>query len=156
MSGPWTIAASYNRRTLTAVRCFLYGALLDPSIIAAVAPHASFERIAHLPAHRLAFAVSGTAVVVPDEGHTVWGGVFTVSDADLAAIAQARAEPDAPNPAWAVDREGDRFEVLIFSGVDGGNASEVEVDHMVRGARHWELPAGWVVGLEDLIDPFEF
>ncbi|MGH8911751.1 MAG: gamma-glutamylcyclotransferase [Acidimicrobiia bacterium] len=141
---------------MTASRCFLYGALLDPSLIADIAPGACFERIAHLPAHRLGFGASGTPVVVPDEGHTVWGGVFNVSEAEISAIADAYAESDEPSPAWAVDREGDRFEVLVFSGADGGKASEADIDHMVRGARHWELPAGWVVGLEDLIDPFEF
>lgn len=149
-------SASYTRQTLNPPRCFLYGILLDPSLLAEVAPGARFERIAHLPAHRLAFALSGTAVVVPDEGHTVWGGVFTVSAADVAAIAAAHKEFTDPTPAWAVDREGDRFEVLVFSGPDGGKPDENEVTHMVAGARHWELPAGWVVGLEELIDPFEF
>lgn len=114
-----------------------------------------FERIAHLPAHRLGFDPSGAAVVVADEGHTVWGGVFTMDEAEVDQVAAIHADHDAET-AWAVDREGDRFEVLVFSGRDGGRAGERAVAHMLAGARHWNLPAGWVVGLEDLIDPFEF
>jgi hypothetical protein len=137
-------------------RCFLFGIYLDPSLLGEIAPTANFERIAHLPAHRLGFSESGVPIVAPDEGHIVWGGVFTVSDADLAVIAAHHEGEAKPMTAWAVDRDGDRFEVVVFSGPDGGQAGEKEIAHMVRGARHWELPAGWVVGLEDLIDPFEF
>jgi gamma-glutamylcyclotransferase (GGCT)/AIG2-like uncharacterized protein YtfP len=135
----------------------LFGAFLDPGLLAGVAPDARFERIAHLPAHRLAFSAAGSPLVVPDEAHTVWGGVFRVSVAELAALTDAHAgDTEAAISAWAVDREGDRFEVVVFSGPDGSGAAEDQLGHMVRGARHWELPAGWVVGLEDLLNPFEF
>ncbi len=146
----------YNPRPVSESRCFLFGAFLDPSVLDQVAPAASFERIAHLPAHRLGFSESGVAVVVPDEGHTVWGGVFRISDDAMTALVAAHPGGIEPSTAWAVDREGDRFEVTVFTAADGGSPAEDQVDHMVRGARHWELPAGWVVGLEDLIDPFEF
>ena len=95
-------------------------------------------------------------MVIHDEGHTVWGGVFSLSDEAMVALTAAQPAGIETVSAWAVDREGDRFEVAVFSGADGGDPHEEQVNHMVRGARHWELPAGWVVGLEDLIDPFEF
>jgi len=148
-------SVSYTPGTVTRQRLFVYGALLDPALLAGTIPDAVFERIAHLPAHRLGFARDGDPVVVADEGHTVWGGVFTVTDAGLAALATEYSDRH-PSTAWAVDREGDRFEVVVFSGDDGGRAGEAAVTHMLAGARHWELPTGWVVGLEDLIDPFEF
>lgn len=140
---------------MSSPRLFLYGPLLDPDLLAETAPGITFERIAHLPAHKLSFSESGTPVVVPEEGHTVWGGVFTADEAQIDAMASAHPDEES-HVAWAVDREGDRFEVLVFSGKAGGQAGDEAVTHMVQGARHWELPAGWVVGLEDLLDPFEF
>lgn len=135
--------------------CFIYGSLLDPALLKEAAPAASFDRIAHLPSFRLGFSPAGTPVVVADEGHTVWGGIFAVRQHELAAIGRAR--PGAsPLSAWAVDRGGARREVQLFSSPDGGRPNESEVAHMLNGARHWKLPAGWVIGLEDLIDPFEF
>ncbi len=137
--------------------CFVYGRLLDPSLLAKAAPGASFDRIAHLPAHRLAFSESGEPVIVGDEGHTVWGAVFVVPDDQLDALGEAEASKSTRRATTqAVDREGERVEVVVFSAPAGGRPDEAKVGHMVQGARRWELPAGWVVGLEDLLDPFEF
>lgn len=135
-------------------QCFIYGSLLDPTLLRAASPGATFDRIAHLPSFRLGFSLAGRPVVVADEGHTVWGGIFAVPEDELGAIARQRGETSFS--AWAVDRSGARTEVELFSSEDGGRPDEAEVNHMLAGARHWDLPAGWVVGLEDLIDPFEF
>lgn len=140
-----------NRRS-----CFVYGPLLDPDALARLAPTANFERVAHLPEHRLGFTASGHPVVVADDGHTVWGCVFEMSPDELESVVDSRHHPGTTRvTGWAVDRDGDRTLVDFVSGPDGGTPDPERVASMVRGARHWELPAGWIVGLEDLIDPFE-
>ncbi|CAN5897489.1 hypothetical protein BH23ACT5_BH23ACT5_15870 [soil metagenome] len=142
---------------MTSSSCFVYGRLLDLSLLEGAAPGAVFDRIAHLPAHRLSFSESGDAALVDDEGHTVWGAVFVVPDDKLEAIGTAAdGSPIGRRTAHAVDREGERIEVVVFSGADGGRPDEETVGHMVSGGRQWELPAGWIVGLLDLVDPFEF
>lgn len=134
--------------------CFLYGSLLDPRLLGELAPGATFDRVAYLSGFRLAFATSGRPVVVPDQGHTVWGAVFRLPTADLAVSLTHLGA--AKHNTWAIDRAGERIDVAVYSGPDGGHPNEEQVGHMLAGARHWELPAGWVAGLEDLIDPFEF
>jgi hypothetical protein len=56
----------------------------------------------------------------------------------------------------AVDREGNKHDCLTFvaSGdVNGDPRPNPEyLEAMINGARHWNLPAGWVMGLEDLAD----
>ena len=136
--------------------CFLYGPILDPARLESVAPEATFDRIAHLPAHRLAFAPDGAPVVVADDGHTVWGGVFSVPDGRINDLAGASFADPVVTSSWAVDRDGNRLEVALVSAADGGQATPEAVEDMVTGARHWGLPTGWIVGLEDLLDPFEF
>ena len=136
--------------------CFVYGVSLDPSRLEACAPDASFDRVAHLPTHRLAFSPGGAPVVVEDDGHTVWGAVFEVGPGRVDAIAREEGmETGRSIEATAVDRDGGRISVVAVTGPDGGHPSESVVDHMLAGARHWDLPAGWIMGLEDLVDPFE-
>lgn len=135
----------------------MYGASLDPDRLEAAAPDAEFDRIAHLPEHRLSFSPSGAPVVVADEHHTVWGAVFVVPATQTEALLDPELDGDAGwTSAVAVDRNGERLPVEVPSAPDGGRPNETSVDRMLAGARHWGLPTGWVVGLEDLLDPFEF
>ncbi|MGA7272456.1 MAG: hypothetical protein WB239_15400 [Acidimicrobiia bacterium] len=141
---------------MTASLRFIFGPLLDPVLMSEVAPAAHFDRIAHLPAHRLGFNGEGQPVAIPDEEHTLWGATFTVPDEQFGKFVSAASGTVTVATAWAVDRSGERYQVHVLSGDDRGRPRDSVVEHMLVGARHWELPAGWVAGLEDLLDPYDF
>lgn len=135
----------------------MYGTALDPARLSQCAPDATLDRVAHLPSHRLSFAPSGAPVVVEDDGHTVWGVVFSIPEDQVDALREEEfAGAGIRLETTAVDRGGERIPVVAFSDDDGGRPTETAIERMIEGARHWKLPAGWIVGLEDLLDPFEF
>jgi gamma-glutamylcyclotransferase (GGCT)/AIG2-like uncharacterized protein YtfP len=141
---------------------FAYGSLLDPERISEVAPGSRFLFTAHYPETRLDFAHSPNDGAVPtltkESGHTVWGGVFEIPEDDVKALTAAeRAEGRKPGfDLKAVDREGNKYDCLTFVAVGGPNGEQRPdpeyLESMINGARHWSLPAGWVMGLEDLAD----
>jgi cation transport regulator ChaC len=140
---------------------FAYTALLAPEAIASMAPNAEFLFTAHFPATRLRFMANGVGTVATleeDSEHTVWGGVFSVPDTEMEAIAKAESE-EGRQPGWemkAVDRGGNKHDCLTFVGPKElsteASPDSSYVAQIIRGARHWKLPAGWVVGLEDLLE----
>ena len=138
---------------------FAYDALLDPDTLRGVAPGAEFFLVAHYPETRMEFVSTPAGprpTLVKDPGHTVWGAVFKVPAGELDAVLAAAAA-DGRSPGHrdqrAVDREGNKHD-CVFLVADGEPASPDPsyVEAMIRGARHWQLPAGWVIGLEDLVD----
>lgn len=135
---------------------FAYGAFLDPDQLAQVAPKAKFQFIAHLPETKMTFPTpEGQPSVEPAPGNTVWGAVFEVTTAELKAI-KAAEESEGRTPlkdCRAVDRSGHKYDVSIFSERFNGKDHRPSPTYMakvVKGARHWHLPTGWVAGLEDL------
>jgi gamma-glutamylcyclotransferase len=137
---------------------FTYDAHIDPARLRSVAPEASFEFIAHLPEWILEYTIpngtGGLPSVRPMPGNTVWGAVFSVADDELAAIdASEAAEGRVPTTAQVMDREGRRHDVVTHVSGNGHHetlapeASYVRL--MVSGGRHWKLPAGWVMALEE-------
>lgn len=141
---------------------FAYGSLLDPDRMSEAAPGSRFLFTAHYPETRLDFVVTNGVGAVPtlvkETGHTVWGGVFEIPDADVASLtAVEKSEGRRPGfEAKAVDREGNKHDCLTFTaggGADGDTSPDpAYLASMINGARHWNLPAGWVMGLEDLAD----
>lgn len=142
---------------------FAYTARIEPSKMAEVAPGAAFEFIAHLPDWGLEFPISGNGwngglpSVRPVEGETVWGAVFTVPDGEAAALDAAEsAEQRVRHTVEAIDRTGGRHQ-LVTHRATGNGAGRLQpasdyVALMLDGSRHWELPAGWIVRLEDHLD----
>ncbi len=138
---------------------FAYAAFLDPNRIGSISPGARFRFTAHFPEMRLDFVESntfgGVPTLVADPGHTVWGGVFEIPEDEVRALIEAeRAEGRSSRPApKAVDREGNKWDCLTFYATGSPNGNHRPdpdyLDSMIRGARHWSLPAGWVMGLED-------
>jgi hypothetical protein len=139
---------------------FAYASFLDPDRISAVAPGATFMFTAHFPETRLIFVDSDEATGLPsleaESGHTVWGGIFEVPDDEVAALTDAE-EAEGRVAGWdvkAVDREGNKHDCLTFVAKASPNGEHrpghAHLESMIRGARHWSLPAGWVLGLEDL------
>lgn len=152
-----TIGASVSDSTLY----FAYTALLDPNRIGKIAPGANFRFTAHYPETKLGFVASDSRAIptlTRDPEHTVWGGVFEVPAQEVdALVAAEKAEGRRPGFAHkAVDREGNKHDCLTFVAVgqaDSGQRPSAEyLDSMIRGARHWNLPAGWVMGLQDLAE----
>jgi hypothetical protein len=140
---------------------FAYASFLDPDRISSVAPSARFLFTAHYPETRLDFFFhdqTARPTLVPDPGHTVWGGVFEVPDNEVPSLTAAE-EAEGRKVGFdhkAVDREGNKYDCLTFVATGGMNGdTRPDADYlaiMIRGARHWNLPAGWVMGLEDLAD----
>lgn len=139
---------------------FAYAAFLDPDRIGEVAPNAKFLFTAHFPETRLVFVESdpegGLPTLVSDAGHTVWGGVFEIPADEVSALTAAE-KTEGRVAAWnsqAVDREGNKHDCLTFVSQAEENGehhpNSEYLASMVNGARHWSLPAGWVMGLEDL------
>ena len=139
---------------------FAYGSLLDPDRIEQVAPGSRFLFIAHYPETKLDFAATKGNAPVPtlikESGHTVWGGVFEIPADEVESLAAAEAA-EGRQPGFdlkAVDREGNKHDCLTFVAVGDANGDHRPdpqyLEAMINGARHWSLPAGWVMGLEDL------
>jgi hypothetical protein len=85
----------------------------------------------------------------------VWGAVFDIPHDEVPSLTDAE-EAEGRVADWevkAVDREGNKYDCLTFvakaSPSNDARPTRVELDSMIKGARHWSLPAGWVMGLED-------
>jgi len=141
---------------------FAYGSLLDPARINEAAPGSRFLFTAHYPETKLDFVASEENGAVPtltkESGHTVWGGVFEVPEESLDSLIEAE-EVEGRRPGFdakAVDREGNKHDCLTFVAVGKVNGERrpnaAYLEAMLNGARHWNLPAGWVMGLEDLTE----
>lgn len=128
--------------------------------MAAVAPGAEFQFIAHLPQYGLDFPMSnrtwkgGLPTVKPVDGSTVWGAVFDVPKADFAALdAIETSEKRVAANVEAMDRTGKRHQVTVHlhEGRRNGSypPSPEYLKLMLSGSRHWSLPAGWIAGLEE-------
>jgi gamma-glutamylcyclotransferase (GGCT)/AIG2-like uncharacterized protein YtfP len=153
----------YNRHPVSTTNLyFAYGSLLDPDRIKQAAPGSRFVFIAHYPETKLDFVAVDENGAVPtltkESGHTVWGGVFEIPDDDVDSLTRAEAA-EGRQPGFdlkAVDREGNKHDCLTFVAVGEVNGdqrpSPEYLQSMINGARHWSLPAGWVMGLEDLSD----
>ena len=139
---------------------FAYGSLLDPDVITKVAPGAHFLFTAHYPETKLGFVATGRNGAMPtlvrDPGHTVWGGVFEIPAEQVSDLIAAE-EAEGRTPGFdhkAVDREGNKYDCLTFVAKGDTNGDHRPapdyLSSMIKGARHWSLPAGWVMGLEDL------
>lgn len=142
---------------------FAYTARIEPDTMASVCPSASFSFIAHLSGWGLEFPLDGnrwngglpTARPVP--GGTVWGAVYEVAELDMPQLdAVELDEGRTPSTVDAIDRTGKRHRVATHVAPHtrgpGREPSTEYVGVMVRGSRHWALPAGWIVGLEDFLE----
>lgn len=158
-----TGSSLYNRNPVpNPTLYFAYGSLLDPDRIAAAAPGSKFLFTAHFPETKLDFVSSEENGAIPtltkESGHTVWGGVFEIPPDSVDSLTRAEEALGrrAGFDAKAVDREGNKYDCLTFVSTTVPNG-EVQptpehLEAMINGARHWSLPAGWVMGLEDLAE----
>ena len=128
-----------------------------------VCPDATFSFIAHLPEYGLSFPIDGNGwsgglpSATPMSGSTVWGAVYTVSEASMPELDTIeRGEGRLPASLHAIDRMGKRHVVTTHLAPDDSRAAKAPsaryVTIMLSGSRHWSLPAGWIAGLEDHLD----
>lgn len=133
-------------------------------LMAEAAPSASFEFIAHLADFRLEFPIAGNGwdgalpSASPGEGSTVWGAVYSLSEADRNAVNDVEAgEGRQPTRLEVIDRTGHRHpvdtHVAVANGEGANEPSARYVGIMLGGSRHWGLPAGWIASLGEHIDP---
>ena len=139
---------------------FAYTALIAPEQMAKVAPGAAFEFVAHVPEWGLSFETVGNGwdgglpTAVPAPGGTVWGAVYSVGQGEMPGIdAIESGEGRGAIDIDAIDRLGRRYNVRTHT-ADASSHPSLEPSHryleiMVHGSRHWGLPAGWVIGLQD-------
>lgn len=142
---------------------FVYTARLEPELMREAAPSARFVRVAHLPETRLSFEAEapqysgGLPSLQPHTGSTVWGAVFDIPDDEVAGLDHAEAaEGRSPTADYrAVDREGTSYDVITHVAATPAPERPAAKEYMelvVAGSRHWELPTGWIVGLEEYAD----
>ena len=147
---------------------FAYGSNLDWTQMQDRCPGSHFHSRALLSDHRLAFSrysqkrKGGVADIIPDLGQEVWGVVYELTDNDLQELdnAEGYQEGREKNSYLRVEREvcveGDRgqpLQVLTYIAVqqpDPPFPNREYLDQIIRGARHWGLPAEYIKGLEKI------
>lgn len=146
---------------------FAYNARISPDQMAAAAPGAEFQFIAHLPEWGLDFPISDRSwggalpAIKPESGSTVWGAVYKMAQSDfdnLSAIESS--EQRSADTVEAMDRTGKRHQVVVHlldgtptaNGNGSGGPSPKYLGLMVSGSRHWSLPVGWIAGLEEHLE----
>lgn len=139
---------------------FAYDVRIAPDELAAVAPSATFQFVAHLEDSGLAFSIEGNGwhgglpTAVPEPGATVWGAVFEIPDGHIADLDRVeRAEARTRADVDVIDRRGRRHRAVTHRGT-GNPGPDLPpardyLARMVAGSRHWDLPAGWIVALDD-------
>jgi cation transport regulator ChaC len=158
--------AAQNRRTTRSFQMlyFAYGSNMDEQRVQAAdrCPSARFIFNAVLPGHRLAFirgSDDGPIAVdaVSDPSSLVWGVVYDISDSDRRQLdAREGVGIRAYRPKEVlVHPHGDVEQRVIVLTYCAGNAIDLELqpsrqylDHLLRGARRWGIPADYIAHLE--------
>ena len=151
---------------------FAYGSHLDPDRMREMAPDVRVVGLAALHDHRLTFPLhserwgGGTAGVTHAHGVTVWGVVYELDDAAVAALDAAEGWKGPGDHHSLVDRELATVEVIRTD--DGSVPRRVRavayfartlnptppsrryVDTLIKGARHHRLPPEYIDQLRAL------
>jgi cation transport regulator ChaC len=143
---------------------FAYGSNMDEQRVKATnrCPTARFIFTAVLPAHRLVFISSGddgtcSADAVPYPASLVWGVVYDITDSDrqqLDAREGSGLRTHRPKEVL-VHPHGDSEQRVIVLTYGASDAAEMQLppsreclDHLLRGARRWGLPAHYIAQVE--------
>ena len=147
-----------------ALRYFAYGSNMHPEQMARRCASARLLGCAQLPDHRLAFTResvrnypgSGVADVVAARGHAVWGALYEVSAADLAALDFKEAAGEAYEKVLVTvvgphDSADEAITYTVIEKADPEVAPSARyLEHVIEGARACALPDGYVSFLESL------
>lgn len=134
------------------MKFFLYGDLLNPSQLTRRAPEHQFLHLATLADHTVKFCRwssqwrCGLASVVHSVGEKTWGGVFELTDEDVAIMDQF--EQDVPQGAYrhlqvTVSTEGGEKElVTTYAAKPIGKFKPKDhyLDWVLKGLKQWKFP----------------
>lgn len=134
------------------MKFFLYGDLLNPSQLTRRAPEHRFLYLAALADHTVQFCRwssqwrCGLASVVHSMGEKTWGGVFELTDEDVAIMDQF--EQDVPQGAYrhiqvTVSTEtGEKELVTTYAAKPIGKFKPKDhyVDWVLKGLKQWKFP----------------
>lgn len=137
---------------------FGYASNMDPKTFRRRCPKAMAVGRARLPSYRLAFTryskqrKGGSADIVEDAGSEVWGVLYDVDDACVAAMDRVEGVPTAyrRERVTVIDDAGEAREALTYVANRTGDfyPSRSYVEVIVRGARAYGLPDEYVAALE--------
>ena len=141
---------------------FAYTTMIDPNRLKELAPGSDFLFVAHLPETQLIFPYKngkwkgGLPSVKAEPGNTVWGAIFEVPQAELSALDIAEKEEGRVRTTFsAMDRSGKRHAVETHVYEENGSKQHTPSSEYMRivvaGSRHWQLPTGWIAGLEEYV-----
>src|SRR5262249_34161702 len=149
---------------------FAYGSNMHSAQMKERCPLAKFVCRAKLPSHRLAFTLKsvdrgcGVADVLYAEGREVWGVVYELPDTELKDLDKdGSLRPGRPDDQNKYTREhhyvwpeGDAKRALLVALYRGHpQLDPLLPSHeykrlIVEGAKHWNLPAGYIRELESI------
>ena len=139
---------------------FAYGSNLDLRQFRRRCPGHDAVGRARLPGYRLAFTrystkrKGGVADVVPEEGAVVWGALYDVDEACIAALDEFEGAPRAyrRETLRVIDDSGEEREAIVYvanrTGVFEPSAAYLEL--IVRGAREHGLPEEYIRSIESV------
>ncbi len=141
---------------------FAYGNLMDIDVMRRIAPSAKAIAVARLRDHQIGFAKCSDPSVAgctldPVAGAEIWGVHYELSDVDMATLDKAAGVPLGHWEHRAIvleDAKGERFDSVTYvipttSGPYAPPATYVAP--IYKGARDFDLPAGYVSELQRLI-----
>jgi gamma-glutamylcyclotransferase (GGCT)/AIG2-like uncharacterized protein YtfP len=137
---------------------FAYGSNLDAEQMARRCPGSRRLEVARLGAHELAFTYyastwkGGTADVLPHGLREVWGALYDLSHANLAALDRFEAGYDRV-PLDIETRGGLRLCVQSYVVRERGRfaPSRIYLEQILRGARLWSLPPAYIAELQRVV-----
>ncbi|MDH5669634.1 MAG: gamma-glutamylcyclotransferase [Nitrospira sp.] len=134
------------------MKFFLYADQLNPAQLTRRAPEHAFLYLATLPDHTIKFCRwssqwrCGLASIVPSSGEKVWGGVFNLTDEDIALM--DKFEDDVPQGAYrhlqvtVINQAGDKELVTTYAANPIGKFKPKDhyLDWVVKGLKQWKFP----------------
>ena len=132
---------------------FAYGSNLDPEQMAWRCPGATPAGAAVLDRWAFRIGARSYATVSPSsepDAH-VWGGLWWLTDADLASLDRYEGVRDGLYrrdvlTVLAPDRDGDSIDAIVYveNFDDVGWPDDVYLERILSGAEHFELPDEWI------------
>lgn len=135
---------------------FAYGANMDPVHMAVHCPRAERLGVAELRDHAFGIAAGGFGTARPAAGSTVYGVLWRLTPADLAALDQFEGVAQSfyrRHTAAVVTPDGHTVEAMIYRPTDDspGTPSPGYLERIVAVAEMLTLPPQYIASLRHLI-----
>lgn len=143
-----------------ALHYFAYGSNMNWQQMQRRCPSSRFVCVARLADYQFGITRHsrlrdcGTANVIPARDGEVWGIVYDVSDADLAALDGFEDGYRRERlPVFALGNGTEPLEVLIYVAEIETNVPPSNAEYkrlIIEGAKHWSLPPAYISLLEEI------